>query len=80
MRERVEAIVGEAAAACGSPRSTPPACASCAARPKHFGLTANFTIYDSADPRALLKRIIKELDADTFGFTARKRRRPRSRS
>ncbi len=28
-----------------------------------------FTIYDTADTRALIKRIIKELDADTLGFT-----------
>ena len=29
----------------------------------------NFTIYDSGDTRALIKRIVKELDADTLGFT-----------
>ena len=34
-----------------------------------IGLNATFTIYDSADQRTLLKRIIKELDADTLGFT-----------
>ena len=34
-----------------------------------FGMKSGFTIYDSADQRALLKRIIKELDADTLGFT-----------
>jgi DNA helicase-2/ATP-dependent DNA helicase PcrA len=34
-----------------------------------FGFTQNFTIYDSADSRVLIKRIIKQLDADTLGFT-----------
>ena len=36
---------------------------------ERFGYVSGFTIYDSADSRALLKRIIKELDADTYGFT-----------
>lgn len=36
---------------------------------ERFGYVAGFTIYDSADTRALLKRIIKDLDADTYGFT-----------
>src|SRR4051794_20820750 len=31
--------------------------------------TGSFTIYDTADSRALLKRIIKGLDLDTMGFT-----------
>lgn len=34
-----------------------------------FGYVSGFTIYDSADSRALLKRIIKETDADSYGFT-----------
>ena len=34
-----------------------------------IGLSSTFTIYDSADQRTILKRIIKELDADTLGFT-----------
>jgi len=36
---------------------------------EQFGFTKSFTIYDSADSRALLKRILKELDADSLGFT-----------
>jgi DNA helicase II / ATP-dependent DNA helicase PcrA len=36
---------------------------------ENFGFAKSFTIYDSADSKALIKRIIKELDADTFGFT-----------
>ena len=34
-----------------------------------FGMKSGFTIYDTADSRALAKRIIKEIDADTMGFT-----------
>jgi DNA helicase-2/ATP-dependent DNA helicase PcrA len=34
-----------------------------------FGMKQSFTIYDTADQRALLKRIIKELGADVDGFT-----------
>ncbi|MHA6695462.1 ATP-dependent helicase [Homoserinimonas sp. A520] len=69
MRERVEAIVGEAAR--GMWISTfHSACVRILRREaEHFGFTRNFTIYDSADSRALIKRIIKELDADAYGFT-----------
>ncbi|AXH36685.1 ATP-dependent DNA helicase PcrA [Humibacter sp. BT305] len=34
-----------------------------------FGFTRAFTIYDSADSRALIKRLIKDLQADTYGYT-----------
>ena len=40
-----------------------------AARSRGLRAQATFTIYDSADQRTILKRIIKELDADTLGFT-----------
>ncbi|WP_130178675.1 ATP-dependent helicase [Cryobacterium sp. SO1] len=33
------------------------------------GLSTNFSIYDSADSKVTIKRIIKQLDADTLGFT-----------
>ena len=69
MRERVQHLVGGAAE--GMWISTfHSACVRILRREaEHFGFTKNFTIYDSADSRALLKRIIKDLDADTFGFT-----------
>ena len=70
MRERVAAARRrQRRRACGSRPSTRPACASCAARPSSSASRKIFTIYDSGDSRALIKRIIKELDADTFGFT-----------
>jgi DNA helicase-2/ATP-dependent DNA helicase PcrA len=69
MRERVEALIGQAAE--GMWISTfHSACVRILRREaEHFGFTRNFTIYDTADSRALIKRIIKELDADAYGFT-----------
>ena len=69
MRERVHQIVGSAAE--GMWISTfHSACVRILRREaEHFGFTKSFTIYDSADSRALLKRILKELDADQYGFT-----------
>ena len=69
MRERVQELVGRGAE--GMWISTfHSACVRILRREaEHFGFTKNFTIYDSADSRALLKRIIKDLGADTFGFT-----------
>ena len=69
MRERVRHLVGNQAE--GMWISTfHSACVRILRREaEHFGFTRNFTIYDSADSRALLKRIIKDLDADTYGFT-----------
>jgi DNA helicase-2/ATP-dependent DNA helicase PcrA len=72
MRERVEALVGQAAE--GMWISTfHSACVRILRREAEaFGYAKTFTIYDSADSRALLKRIIKDLDADTYGFTVSK--------
>ena len=39
-------------------------------------MTGGFTIYDTADSRALIKRILREMDADTWGFTVAGRREP----
>src|ERR1700712_717193 len=69
MRERVGALLGQVAE--GMWISTfHSACVRILRREaENFGFTKSFTIYDSADSRALVKRIIKELDADTYGFT-----------
>ena len=69
MRERVQHLVGGQAE--GMWISTfHSACVRILRREaESFGYSRNFTIYDSADSRALLKRIIKDLDADTYGFT-----------
>jgi len=72
MRERVGAIVGDSAE--GMWISTfHSACVRILRREAEaFGFAKNFTIYDSADSKALLKRILKELDADMFGLTVSK--------
>lgn len=69
MRERVEHLLGSASE--GMWISTfHSACVRILRREaERFGYVSGFTIYDSADSRALLKRIIKDLEADTYGFT-----------
>lgn len=69
MRERVQQLVGGAAD--GMWISTfHSACVRILRRQAEvMGLKTAFTIYDSADSRALLKRIIKELEVDTLGLT-----------
>jgi DNA helicase-2/ATP-dependent DNA helicase PcrA len=36
---------------------------------ENFGFTSSFTIYDSHDSRTLIKRIIKDVDGETYGLT-----------
>ncbi|MBS1673835.1 MAG: UvrD-helicase domain-containing protein [Actinobacteria bacterium] len=69
MRERVEQLVGDAAR--GMWISTfHSACVRILRREaEQFGFTKSFTIYDSGDSRALIKRLVKEHEADAFGFT-----------
>ena len=69
MRERVQGLLGDAAD--GMWISTfHSACVRILRREaERFGYVSGFTIYDSADSRALLKRIIKETEADGYGFT-----------
>ncbi|WP_194420267.1 ATP-dependent helicase [Microbacterium abyssi] len=69
MRERVEQLVGEASR--GMWISTfHSACVRILRREaEQFGFTKSFTIYDSGDSRALLKRLVKEHEADAYGLT-----------
>lgn len=69
MRERIGALVGQAAD--GMWISTfHSACVRILRRQAEaMGMTGSFTIYDTADSRALLKRIIKAAALDTMGFT-----------
>ncbi len=69
MRERVQQLVGEAAQ--GMWISTfHSACVRILRREAdQFGFTKSFTIYDSGDSRALIKRLVKEHEADAFGLT-----------
>jgi DNA helicase-2/ATP-dependent DNA helicase PcrA len=69
MRERVAQLVGDRAQ--GMWISTfHSACVRILRREAEaFGFTKSFTIYDSGDTRALLKRLVKEHGADAFGLT-----------
>jgi len=69
MRERVEQLVGDSAR--GMWISTfHSACVRILRREaEQFGFTKSFTIYDSGDSRALIKRLVKDHEADAFGFT-----------
>ncbi|WP_029145951.1 ATP-dependent helicase [Microbacterium luticocti] len=69
MRERVQQLVGRHAQ--GMWISTfHSACVRILRREaEQFGFTTSFTIYDSGDSRALIKRLVKEHEADAFGLT-----------
>ena len=69
MRERVEQLVGDSAR--GMWISTfHSACVRILRREAdQFGFTKAFTIYDSGDSRALIKRLVKEHEADALGLT-----------
>lgn len=69
MRERVAGLIGDAAR--GMWISTfHSACVRILRREaEQFGFTKSFTIYDSGDSRALIKRLVKEHEADAYGLT-----------
>jgi DNA helicase-2/ATP-dependent DNA helicase PcrA len=69
MRERVSQLIGDRAQ--GMWISTfHSACVRILRREaEQFGFTKAFTIYDSGDSRALIKRLVKDHEADAFGLT-----------
>ncbi|PTW91228.1 DNA helicase-2/ATP-dependent DNA helicase PcrA [Microbacteriaceae bacterium MWH-Ta3] len=69
MRERIGTLVGEDANSMWI-ATFHSACVRILRREaERFGFPATFTIYDSADSKSLIKRIIKEYEADTLGVT-----------
>src|SRR5215212_4005603 len=71
MRERVELLVGRAIRAMWV-MTFHSACARMLRSDAHrLGYTRQFTIYDSADQRRLIKRCLDELDIDAKRFTPR---------
>ena len=69
MRERVKALLGEAADGMWI-KTFHSACVLILRRESEkLGHDSNFTIYDSGDTRAILKRLIKELGADVHKLT-----------
>ncbi|WP_243077308.1 ATP-dependent helicase [Microbacterium sp. SS28] len=70
MRERVQHLVGSSAAQGMWISTFHSACVRILRREaQQFGFTKAFTIYDSGDSRALIKRLVKEHEADAFGLT-----------
>jgi len=70
MRERVQHLVGSSAAQGMWISTFHSACVRILRREaEQFGFTKAFTIYDSGDSRALIKRLVKEHEADAFGLT-----------
>ncbi len=74
MRERVQALVGTDLVGLGGGgmwiSTFHSACVRILRRQAEvMGMKSGFTIYDSADSRALIKRIVKDLDADTLNLT-----------
>ncbi|MDM4761424.1 3'-5' exonuclease [Galbitalea sp. SE-J8] len=70
MRERIGALVGRENADGMWISTFHSACVRILRREAEvFGMRSGFTIYDTADSRALIKRIVKELDADTMGLS-----------
>ncbi|RZU64223.1 ATP-dependent DNA helicase PcrA [Microterricola gilva] len=70
MRERVDQLLGQASSGMWISTFHSSCVRILRAEAEKAGLSSSFTIYDSADSRNVIKRIIKELDADTLGFTA----------
>ncbi|HET9736747.1 MAG TPA: UvrD-helicase domain-containing protein [Solirubrobacteraceae bacterium] len=71
MRERVELLVGRATRAMWV-MTFHSACARMLRADAHrLGYTRQFTIYDAADSRRLIKRVLDELDIDVKRFTPR---------
>lgn len=70
MRDRVEQLIGERAAQGMWISTFHSACVRILRREaQQFGFTKAFTIYDSGDSRALVKRLVKEHEADAYGLT-----------
>jgi DNA helicase-2/ATP-dependent DNA helicase PcrA len=69
MRERVAQLIGEEARSMWI-STFHSACVRILRREaERFGFTQAFTIYDSGDSRALIKRLVKQREADAYGLT-----------
>ena len=68
-RARRAARSATARRACGSRRSTPRACASCAARPSSSGSRSRSRSTTPATRARCIKRLVKEHEADAYGLT-----------
>ncbi|GAA2913321.1 DNA helicase-2/ATP-dependent DNA helicase PcrA [Microbacterium keratanolyticum] len=69
MRERVGQLVGDASRGMWISTFHSACVRILRNEAQQFGFTKAFTIYDSGDSRALIKRLVKEFQADSYGFT-----------
>ena len=69
MRERVEGFLGEASEGMWISTFHSACVRILRTEAERFGYTKSFTIYDSGDQRALLKRIIRERGSDRLGLS-----------
>ncbi|AVG23364.1 DNA helicase PcrA [Pontimonas salivibrio] len=69
MRERVAALVGEASQGMWISTFHSACVRILRTEAERFGYTKAFTIYDSGDQRALIKRLIRDHGADRLGLT-----------
>lgn len=72
MRERVQHVLGDEASGMWISTFHSACVRILRAEAENFGFPQSFSIYDSADSRALLKRILKNLDAENFNITPAK--------
>ncbi|MGB3413511.1 MAG: UvrD-helicase domain-containing protein [Microbacteriaceae bacterium] len=72
MRERVQHILGDDASGMWLATFHSACVRILRAEAENFGYPQSFSIYDSADSKALLKRILKNLDAENFNITPAK--------
>ncbi len=69
MRERVQSLVGQAAEGMWISTFHSACVRILRTEAERFGYTKAFTIYDSGDQRALIKRLIRDSGADRLGLT-----------
>jgi DNA helicase-2/ATP-dependent DNA helicase PcrA len=69
MRERIVGLVGEQARAMWISTFHSACVRILRKEADRFGFPSTFTIYDTADSKSLIKRILKELDGETLGLT-----------
>ncbi|NLA09637.1 MAG: UvrD-helicase domain-containing protein, partial [Microbacteriaceae bacterium] len=69
MRERVEQLIGQASRGMWISTFHSACVRILRSEAERFGFTKSFTIYDSGDSKALIKRLVKQHEADSYGLT-----------
>ena len=69
MRERVDQLIGQASRGMWISTFHSACVRILRGEAERFGFTKSFTIYDSGDSRALIKRLVKQHEGDSYGLT-----------